>query len=562
MVRAIGLLVAVFVAGQPLGEAPSIAARVVDPDGKPVTTGTVALMTTPTARVTAAINANGEFRIHADVPGRHAMWISVPDLAPYRAIVSVPASRSMALPDIQLQQATYLRARFVSAEGEPLGGSMRRRSLDADGGLIADPLDHVRQRFENDGTVMLGPLPLGRTLLAFDRTGWAQTRLRDAIVNGTQPLIDAGTVVIGLGGTIVADVVDAAGAPAAQHNVWIEDAVQPSPLVLTPMKTNDRGRAEFTRIAAGRYRVWTQTVERCGVQPLSVSRLVSASGSGATHIRLVIDGRARLRIMSALGPLVGKSIAASPDAPAQTPWQPQVSNPMMLRLRLSMPRSPVGCAGLTDAEGKVTLSPFPPGAADVRVPLINSTYLTRVTVPASGAEITIDIPDGLVPVKVIDRDTRAPIGSALALWTGSGSRVEAITNANGDALIEATGASGGTLRFTASGYETLEGNFPETPDTLQEVAMTRLPPDLIEMHVATADATPIADATVVLSSSRVGDADEMATTDAAGIVRFTNLPPGPLRAAVSAAGFMPQQQLIPASRRSSVPLVLAPAPRF
>ena len=66
-----------------------------------------------------------------------------------------------------------------------------------------------------------------------------------------------------------------------QHEVWIEDAVPPTPLSFQPVKTNEQGRAVFDRLAAGRYRVWTKTVDRCaGRVELTISRLVAVGGRG------------------------------------------------------------------------------------------------------------------------------------------------------------------------------------------------------------------------------------------------------------------------------------------
>lgn len=540
---------------QPAADPPSITGVVLDPDGRPVASGAVALITSSNSRVTAAITRHGEFRIAPDAVGRQALVIAAPGLAPYRANLDVPASRRMALPDIQLLQATYFRARFISSDGEPLGGTLRRRSLDADGFSIPDPLDHVRERVDSDGTVTIGPLPPGRTLLAFDRSGWAQTRLPDAIVNGSQPLIDIGQIGIGAGGTLRVDVVDAVGAAVPDHNVWLEDAQQPSPLFFSPMKTDAQGRAEFTRLATGRYRVWTQTVERCGVQPLSVTRLVSAGGSGAAHTRLVIDGRARLRLTSSLGPLNGKSVMVSPEAPGQRPWQPQFNDPVMGRM-LATRTSPAGCQALSDGDGRISLSHFPPGAAEVRIPLINSLYFTRVNVPQSGAELVIEIPDGLIPVKTIDAATRVPIGNAVLQWTGGGSRVEAATNANGDALLEAVGVNGGTLTLSASGYETVEGSFAETPGTHQEVALERSPSSRVMVRVESPEGTPIAGAAVMLASSRAGDPIEIASSDAKGTASFANVPPGSLRLTAAAEGFAPAQHAIAPPDRASTTVTL------
>jgi len=196
----------------------------------------------------------------------------------------------------------------------------------------------------------------------------------------------------------------------------------------------------------------------------------------------------------------------------------------------------------------------------VRIPLINSTYITRVTFSERGPEITIEVPDGLIPVKAIDSSSHGPIGTALAVWNGGGGRVETTTNANGDALIEAPGAAGGMLTLSARDYETLEGGFPETPGTLQEVSMTRMPSDTAAIRVETIEGKPVAGAVVLLSTTRAGDADEIAMTAADGVARFTDLPPGSLRMAVASSGFVTGHQQIPAEKRALATIALKPEP--
>jgi hypothetical protein len=270
----------------------------------------------------------------------------------------------------------------------------------------------------------------------------------------------------------------------------------------------------------------------------------------------MIGGRAQVRITSSLGPLNGKGITLSPDAPGETPWQPRFNTPMPRRA--PSPRGSPGCQAQTDADGRATLSPFPAGPADGRIPLISSTYLTRINVPESGREVVIEIPEGLIPVKVIDRDSREPIGGARVLWTGGGSRVEATTNANGDALLEAVGVTGGTLSLSANDYLTVEGAFAETPGTLQEVALTRSPSSRMMVRVVSSDGRPIAGAAVLLSSSRPGDPAEIASTDARGVAQLQDVPPGRLRITAAARGFATVQQSIAADDRSAITLALTP----
>src|SRR5215213_4343804 len=132
---------------QSIGAEPGITGRVLAHDGPPVTGGTVTLMTSSTSHVDAAIDRDGKFKIVPDGGSRQRLFISVTGHAPYRATLTMPPSRAIALPDITLVEATFFHARFVTAEGEPLAASfLRVQSLDIDGIQIPDPLGMVRER--------------------------------------------------------------------------------------------------------------------------------------------------------------------------------------------------------------------------------------------------------------------------------------------------------------------------------------------------------------------------------------------------------------------------------
>jgi len=516
-----------------------------------VTQGTVALMTSPGNVVTGTIDRTGHFRVVPDVTGRQRLLISVPGYAPHRVHVTVPQSRRIALPPITLHEATYFRARFVTPDGEPLAaGGLRRQSIDSDGLSIPDPLGHVRERIDDDGSVRIGPLALGRTLLAFDRPALAQTRLRDIDVNGTQPVIDGGTIVIAPPSRLEVEVVDSSGRGVPRHEVWIEDAIQPSPLGFAPGKTNDEGVAVFERLSPRRYRVWTRT-ERCNSQELSIARVVSP---GAGRVRLQIGGRAAIRVTSAPGPLMGRPVGASPDSPGQSPWQARF---ISFATRTPSPQiaSP-SCSGATDRDGRVTLASFPPGPAQVRVQLFNSAYIARVSVPDSGREITVVVPDGLIPVRVTDRMSRQPIGSALVTWVGGGSRVQAATTANGDVLLEAAAAGGGTLTISAREYQALEGAFDETPETLQEVSLVRLPSAGMQVRVVSDEGKSLAGAIVELVSRRPGEAAEFVAADNRGIATFVGVTPGALQLNAYAEGFAPASVRVTDEGRAAIIIAL------
>jgi hypothetical protein len=539
-----------FVMAQP-ADAPAISGDVRGPDGSAVTQGTVALKTSPGNLVTGTIDTTGHFRVAPDSPGRQRMFISVPGYAPHRVTVTVPPSRRIALPPIALHEATYFRARFVTSDGEPLAaGGLRRQSLDGDGLSIPDPLGHVRERMDEDGSVRIGPLPLGRTLLAFDRPGFAQTRLRDIDVNGTQPVIEGGTIVIAPPSRVEVEIVDGRGRLVPRHDVSIEDAIQPSPLSFPSVKTNDEGLAVFDRLSARRYRVWTRT-ERCNNQELSIARVVSP---GAGRARLQIGGRAAIQVTSALGPLIGRPVGASPDSPGQSPWQARFTS-----FATPMPRPPIAspsCAGATDGDGHVTLASFPPGPAQVRVRLFNSAYIARVTIPNDGREVAVVVPQGLIPARVIDRVTRQGIASAQVTWIGGGSRVEATATANGDVLLEAAHPGGGTMTISARGYQTLEGAFEETPETLQEVSLLRVPSELLQVRVVSAEGESIAGAVVELVASRPGDAAEFVAADSKGIARFVDVPPGALELAAYAEGFAGASVRVADEARAAIVITL------
>ena len=542
----------------PAAVEPGITGLVLAPDGAPVTQGNVMVMTSPNARVNAAIDRTGHFRIVPDTLGLQRLFISVPGYAPYRANVTVPPSRTMALPDITLLEATYFHARFVTAEGEPLpAGGMRRRSIDSDGASIPDPLGHVREQLETDGSITIGPLPPGRTLMAFDRPAFAQTRLRDVNATGAKQLIEGGTITIDPGAQLHVDVLDGGGQPVPRHDVWIEDAVQPSPLSFMAVKTDAQGRAVFERLASGRYRVWTKTAERCGNMELTLSRLVSASGSGTARLRLVIGGRAAFRITSPLGPVSGRNVHVSPDTPSQAPWQMPYADYLPRAQQVLMrPASASSCSGATESDGRLRLTPFAPGPDRVRGILVNSSFTARLNVPESGREMAIAVPDGLLPVKVTNQISHQPV-QAQVVWVGGGGRVEALTNANGDALLEAVGTAGGTMTISARDYQTLEGAFDETPGMQQDVALTPLPSTRVTVRVVNSDNEALAGAVVQLLTRSAAEAAEFAATDAKGIATFADAPPGQLQFGAHAEGFAPATVRIAEDGRASIVITLA-----
>jgi hypothetical protein len=519
------------------------------PDGTPVSGGTVAIQSA-VVPATTSIDRTGRFRYVPERPGTHRVVVSVPGFAPYRFSVTVPASRTVRLPVIHLAPATYFRVRFVSAAGEPLTApQLRRRSLDARGIPIPDvPGDGVSNRIDGDGATTIGPLPRGITTLALDMPQLAQTRVPNVSVTGADTLIDGGTVIVQPGSVLHVDVVDGSGAPVPDHEVSLEDPLPMSPLVFPGrVRTNQQGRVTFDRLAAGRYRVRTAAAGRCGMETLSIARVVSVSGSGTVTTRLGVGDKATFRITSPLGPLRGILVSASPDSnPPQLPGRPMTFG--------------ASCGGRTDTDGRVTLATFPPGPARVTVHFANSTYVRRVEVPVGGRELAIVIPEGFLPLRVTNQLTNAPVAGASVAWTtGGGGRVEATTSATGDALLEGVGTTAGTLSTTARGYQPAEEMLSEPPALPHEVALSPAPGIItsLQPRVVTMSGEPLPDAVVQLSSANPIEVPYVAVTDAKGVVTFSDAPSGTLHLMASANGFMTSVMGIPEDGRAGVVLILS-----
>jgi hypothetical protein len=442
--------------------------------------------------------------------------------------------------------------RFVSAAGESITApQLRRRLFDMSGNPISDAPDD-RVSSENDGTIAIGPLPRSIMTLAVDNPLFAQTRLSDLTFDGTAKDVDGGTIVIQQPGAVLhVDVIDGTGAPVRNHDVSLEDALPLSPLVFRPVRTNQQGRATFDRLAAGRYRVWTTAVELCGTNQalMTAARLVALSGSGTVETRLVVGGRATFHITSPLGPMRGILVSA---APSEVPSPP----PFALR------STPAGCRGATDADGRVTLTNFPPGPAHVDVRMGNSTYVRQVDVPTGGQEMAVVIPDGFLPVRVMNAPKNQPMAGASITWTGGGSRVEATATATGEALLEGVGTAGGTLAVSARGYEPAQEQLPEPPGVLHDIALMPVAAAAsLRPRVITTSGEPLPNAVIEIISANPAVVPHVAVTDAKGVAAFPDVPAGALQLIASADGFMTSMMQIGEERTAEIVLTLLPGYR-
>lgn len=557
------LSAAVAIRAQPqrIVEEAGLNGYVLAPDGTPVSSGSVVVMQSPSGG-TATIERTGRFRLIPNIAGPHRILVSAPGLTPHLFNVMVPLSRAMKLPVIRLGPPTYFRLRFVTTAGETINSPrLRRQSLDLSGVPIVDTLDHREpDQFDSDGTVTIGPLPRGVTMLALDMPPLPQTRLSDLFVTGADSVLDAGTITVQPGAVLDVDLVDAGGTPVPYHELLLEDAAPPSPLSFPVARTNQQGRATFDRLAPGRYRLRTSALGYCGRRRLSIARVITVSGSGSMRTRIVVNGSATFRFSSPMGPIRGMAVTTSPEASPPSPpsWLRASTDPMAFAVhgfRTNMFES--SCTGKTDADGRVTFTNFPPGPARVSAHLQNSSYVRRVNVPEGRVELAITIPDGLLPLRVTDLRTEQPIASAAVTWTSGGGRVEAGTTANGDALLEAVGNAGGTLAVRARGYEPGELRLEEPAALSPDMALTPVPVTRIQARVMTATGAALANAIVELLPGNPLEVSHVAATDSKGAVMFSDAPSGALRLVASAEGFVPAMIPVPADNRDRIGVTLS-----
>jgi hypothetical protein len=514
--------------GQPVAAEPGVTGYVLAPDGTPVSGGTVVAQSGMIA-TTASIDSTGRFRLVLMRAGSHLLLVSVPGLAPYRVAVIVPASRSLRLPVIRLTPGAYYRVRLVTPAGEPITApQLRRRLFDASGRQIFDgPGERMADSTENDGAITIGPLPHATMAVAVDMPLFAQTRLPDVKVGEAGKNVDGGTIAVQRPGAVLhVDVLDGTGAPVPNHDVQLEDARPRSPLVFPRVRTNQQGRATFDRLAAGRYRISSGATDRCGNFWLSTSRVVAVSGNGTVETALVVGGQATFRITSPLGPAMAIPISAAPNVPLPPSPFPSRS-------------SAFGCRGATDGDGRVTLKNFPPGPAHIDVRMTNSTYVRQIAVPSDGRELAVVIPEGLLSVHVVDALKNQTVAGATITWTGSGARVEATATAAGDALLEGVGTVGGTLAVSAKGYQLVEEQLTEPPGVPHTVALSPLPPARsLRPRIITMSGAPLPNAVVELTSVDPAAVPRVATTNARGVVTFSDVPTGSLQLIASADGYV------------------------
>ena len=517
---------------QPDADARGVRGSVGNHEATPIAEGTVTLRSSDgSSLLTTSLDQSGRFQIVPTTTGRHRLTIVAPGYAPRPVDVIVPASRTLALPALLLEAPVYFRARFVNSDGNVIVSPViRRRSVGVDGVSFATSADggaHV----DSDGSVTIGPLPSGMTTMALDMPGLAQSRLPDVTVSGDLRLHEGGTIVIPPGTVLRVEIVDDDGVPVANHPVAIEDVRSNSPLAFHPARTDQRGRATFDRLGAGRYRVSTPMIERCnGGATLSTGQLVTVNGTGNASVRITVGGRASLHVTSPLGPLAGVVVTVSPDGEYATRTITMPGRPPIIL-------TPPGCSDRTDGDGRATFTHVPRGGARVSVRRHNSTFERRIDLRGDSRDVTIEVPDGAIQLHVTDASSGRPLPRAAVTWSGGGYRVLAIATGSGDVLLEGVGDSPGSIAVSASGFLDAKAAVPASPAPL-EVALTPLPSANLRVRVVADTGEPIAHAIVLLAPATIFDVGVYAATDTNGVVRFTNVPAGAARVVAQADGFV------------------------
>ena len=186
----------------------------------------------------------------------------------------------------------------------------------------------------------------------------------------------------------------------------------------------------------------------------------------------------------------------------------------------------------------------------------NSTYTRQVEVPSDGREIAVVIPEGFLPVRVVNA-LRSNRWWELDHMDWKRSSVEATATATGEALLEGVGTAGGALAVSARGYQPAEEQLAEPPGFLHEIALmpvataTNLRP-----RVITTSGAPVPNAVVELISANPAAVPHVAVTDAKGVVAFSDVPSGSFQLIASADGFVTSTIRVGGDRTAEIVLTL------
>ena len=182
--------------------------------------------------------------------------------------------------------------------------------------------------------------------------------------------------------------------------------------------------------------------------------------------------------------------------------------------------------------------------------------------PIGGGEVAVSVPDGFLPVRVINAVTHEPVPRAFVTWTiEGGGRSEATATIIGEALLEGVGTRPGILTVTAPGFQATEERLPEPPGISHDVALVPLPATGLPVRVVTASGDALPNAVVEVTPANPLWATQLAVTDAKGIVTFPDAPAGTLRVTAIANAYVVSTMRVSQNNRTGAVLTLSPGYR-
>jgi hypothetical protein len=192
----------------------------------------------------------------------------------------------------------------------------------------------------------------------------------------------------------------------------------------------------------------------------------------------------------------------------------------------------------------------------------NSLYVRRLDVPVGGREVAVSIPEGFLPVRVVDAVKHDPVPRAFVTWTiEGGGRAEATTNITGDALLEGVGTRPGILTVAAPGFQPAEERLAEPPGIVHDVALVPLSDTRLSIRVVTTSGDPLPNAVVEVTPANPLWAPQFAVADAKGVVTFSDVPAGTLRVAAIATGYVASTMRVSRDNWTGAELALSPGYR-
>jgi hypothetical protein len=151
----------------------------------------------------------------------------------------------------------------------------------------------------------------------------------------------------------------------------------------------------------------------------------------------------------------------------------------------------------------------------------------------------VSVPDGVLPVRVVNAVTQEPVPRAFITWTiEGGGRSEATTTIVGEGLLEGVGTKAGILTVTAPGFQAAEEPLPEPPGVIHDVALAPLPDMRLRVRVVTATGEGVPGAVVEVAPQNPLWAPQLDVTDANGVVTFPDAPPGIVGVTAFANGYV------------------------